>query len=100
MPTIQADAIGDLVKTTLNELGEKKFTEIATDLQDHIAMPKLLKKGKVVFDAGPQFQWDVMTDHNHSAKAVGLYAQDNVNVPDVMTQGVVPWRHCTYNYAI
>jgi hypothetical protein len=100
MPTLQADAIGDLIKTTLNELGEMRFTEIATDLQNHVAMSKLLKKNKVTFDAGPLFQWDVMTDHNHSARAVGLYAQDNVNVPDVMTQGQVPWRHVTHNYAI
>lgn len=97
---IQAENLGDLVKTTLNELGEMKFTEIATDLREHIAMRQLMKQNRVTFEAGPQIQWDIMTDHNDSAEFVGLYNSDNVNVKDVMIQGQIPWRHVTANWAI
>lgn len=97
---LQATNIADLVATTINELNELKFTDISAPLQRYIAMSRLMKKHKVTFDAGPEVQWDLMTNDNGSAGFVGLYATDNVNVPDVMIQGKIPWRHITWNWAI
>ncbi len=99
MPSIQADNLADLVATTLRDLGEMKITEIATDLQDHVAMRTLLKKDRVQLESGYGIQWDVMVTQSGAAKFVGLYASDNVNVSDVMTQANAPWRHSTTNYA-
>lgn len=97
---LQADNIADLVVATLKDLGEMKFTEIATDLQEFVAMRNLLRKNRIVLDSGYGIQWQVMIDHSNAANFVGLYATDNVNVGDVMKQATMPWRHVTTNYAI
>jgi hypothetical protein len=100
MPTLQADDIVDLVKTTQRDLGELKWTEIATDLQEHIALPSLLSAEKVAFDSGYGIQWNLMTEFSGAAKDAGLYAVDNVNVQDVMQTAFIPWRHVSSSYAI
>lgn len=100
MPILQADDLVDLVKTTQRDLGELKWTEIATDLQEHVALPNLLSAEKVGFDSGYGIQWNVMIDHSGAARDTGLYAVDNVNVQDVMQQAYIPWRHVTTSYAI
>jgi hypothetical protein len=99
MATLQADSIADLVALTLRNLGKMKFTEIATDLQKHLAMKRLMKKNKVGFDSGYGIQFQAMVGHSSAAANVGLYAQDNVNVGDVMKVLNLPWRHTTTNYA-
>lgn len=101
MPVIQAPNISDLINTGLRELGELKFTDISAPLQHYTAMSRLMRKAKIDFyDAGWGIQWDVMTEDNGSAAFVGLYATDNVNVPNTMTQGNVDWRHITWNWAM
>ena len=100
MPILQADDIVDLVKTTQRELGEMKWTEIATDIQEHVALPNLLSSEKVSFDSGYGVQWNLMIDHSGAARDTGLYAVDNVNVQDVMATANIPWRHVTTSYAI
>jgi hypothetical protein len=96
---LQADNLPDLIASTLKDLGEMKITEIATDLQDHVAMKNLLKKNRVVLESGTGIQWDVMVTQSGAARTVGLYASDNVNVGDVLVQANAPWRHLTTNYA-
>src|SRR5436189_2019022 len=100
MPSINAENLGDLIQTTLKDLGEMRFTEIATDLQDHVAMRVLLKKERQVLESGTGIQWDVMVNHSSSAANVGLFASDNVNVVDGMVQASTVWRNTTTNYAI
>lgn len=100
MATIQATDIADLVTTTLNELGELKFTDLMSDYQNTIALKRVMKKNKMSFDAGPQVAFNVITDHNNSARFVGLAAPDVVDIVNVMTTGIVPWRHITWNWAI
>ena len=97
---LQATAIGDLVTTTLRDLGKPRFTEIATDLQKLTAMRNLLHKNRVEFRSGVGFQWDVMVNDSGSAANVGLAATDNVNIIDGMTQATADWRYSTCNYGI
>lgn len=99
-PVIQPDNIGDLVASTLKDLGEMRFTEIATDLQDHTAMRVMLKKDRVQLESGEGVQWDVMVTQSGAARNTGMFASDNVNVGDVLVQATAPWRHTTTNYAI
>ena len=98
MPTLAAADIGDLVTGTLKDLGRLKWTEIATDVQEHYALPQMLKKEKVQFDSGVAIQRSIMLDHSGAAEHVGLYATDNVNVSDVMGTFTIPWRHTTTHY--
>lgn len=97
---LQADSLGDLVAMTLKDLGEMKITEITTDLQDHVAMSKLLTENSVKLESGYGVQWDIMVNHSGAAQFVGLYSTDNVNVADTTIQATMPWRHATTNYAI
>lgn len=101
MAVLQAGSISDLVYATLKELGELKFTQLGTGLNHYVVMSRLMKKNKVqFFSSGYGIQWDVMTSDNGSARTVGLYASDSVNVPNVLTQGSADWRHITWNWAL
>lgn len=96
---LQASAIADLVTTTQRDLGKLKWTDIASSLQKYIAMPKLLKEKKVSFsDGGYEIQWNVMVTQNNAAQNVGLFAEDNTNIGDVMKTASIPWRHTVSSY--
>jgi len=97
---LTAVQVGDLVQTTLRDLGKPKFTEIATNLQRHTAMRNLLKKNRVQLESGYGVQWDVMVGQSGAAANVGLGATDNVNDVDVMTQATADWRNTSTNYSI
>jgi hypothetical protein len=98
--SLQATDIADLVTTTLNELGELKFTDLMSDYQDTIFLKRLMKKNKMTFRAGPEVQFNAIVDTNGSARAVGLYYTANVNPTNVMITGKMPWRHVTWNWGI
>ncbi len=99
MPTLQADNIVDMVTTTQKDLGRMKWTEIASDLQEYVAMDKLLKKEKVQYESGIGIQFNVMVDTTGQARNTGLFGTDNINQGDHMTVGSIPWRHATANYS-
>lgn len=100
MPNLTASDIGDLLRSTLKEYGKMKFTEIATDIQKHIALNELLKTNKETLNAGTSITWRLMVDQNNSARSVGLGSTDIVDVPDLMQEAEVPWRFMTGNWAI
>lgn len=97
---IQAENLGDLIAMTLKELGEAKFTEIATDIQEHVAARNLVNKNRVQFSSGTAVQWNLMVTNSGAATFTGMFASDNVNIGDVMKTASVPWRHLTTNYAV
>jgi len=97
---LQATAIADLVTTTINELGELKFTDIMSDYQNTIFLKRMVRKGKMTFRAGPEVQWNLITDDNGSARGVGLYYTANVNPTNVMITGKMPWRYQTWNWGV
>lgn len=92
-------AIGDLVVSTLRDLGRPKFTDISSNLQRHTAMRNLLRKNRVELQSGTGVQFNVMVGQTNAAANVGLGAPDNVNIVDVMTQGTTDWRNSSSNYA-
>jgi hypothetical protein len=100
MATLQADQILDLIKTTQRELGELKFTELASDLTEHVAMEQLLRKNRATFDSGTGIQFNLMVGHSDAAKEVGLFEVDSLDIQDHMILGNIPWRHTNVNYAI
>ena len=100
MPVLQANNLNDLILSTLKDLGELKFTAIISDLQKHVAMRELIKKNRIVLDSGTAIQWQLMIGTSNAAKWTGMYAQDNVDVREVMTQASMPWRHSTTNYGV
>ncbi len=100
MPNIQAEDLNDLLVTTDKEILRFKFTEIASDLQDYIAVRQLLRQKRVKFQSGTHVQWQAMVSTTGRAKNSALYEVDDVNVGDVMQSAEIPWKHATVNWAI
>lgn len=97
---LQAAGIPDILAAGLQELGEGKVTDLTTDTQEFVAYTSLMKKPRIeIMTTGYGIQWDLIVDQNNSARGVGLYSTDNVNVPNVLTQGSIPWRHAEASYA-
>ena len=99
-PVLTTGGLGDLVQTTLPHLNKPKFTEIATDIQDHTAMRNLLLQSRTVVDGGHKVQWGVMVNHANSSRNVGLGASDIINIVDTMVQATADWKNTTGSWAI
>ena len=99
MANIQAEDLNDLLTTTDKHIKRFRFTEIAADLQDHIAVRNLLRRNRVDFQSGTHVQWQAMVTTTGRAKNSGLYEVDDVNVGDVMQSAEIPWKHATVNWA-
>lgn len=100
MAALTIEKMQDILKATLKDLGPNRWTNLSTDLQEFHALPNLLRRERVQLDSGTSIQRSVMQDHQHSARAVGLFAVDDVNVRDQMTNIDIPWRHATANFAL
>lgn len=98
MASLQFSGIADVIAAGLAELGNGKWTDLTTDIQEFVAVTTLLKKNRVTIGSGHSIQWDLITDQNNSARFLGLFASDRVDVTNVLTQGSIPFRHCTFNY--
>lgn len=99
MATLTHDEIADLVAGTLMELGPPRFQQIAQELTEYEVMGQWLKKDRVVFDEGRGIQRNLMTKLGGAASHAGLFEEDQVNVPDLMTQLSIPWRHAKTHWA-
>ena len=95
---IASENLADLITTTQKDLGRLRWTDIQQELQEYIALPKILQKEKVGFQSGSGIQWNVMTGNSGAARNVGLYQTDETNAGDVMKLASIPWRHSTTSY--
>lgn len=95
---LQAEQINDLITTTLKDLGWLKWTDIMSNLQEHIALPRLLDKKKVGFSGGTGIQWNLQKTRTGNARMTGMFNTANINIADTMTTANAPWRHCTTGY--
>lgn len=99
-PILTAQGLNDLVADTLRDLGRGRFTEIATDLQEHTAMASLLRENRTELQSGTGVQWNVMVAQAGNFRNVGLAASDNINLADTMVQATADWRNSVGGYAI
>lgn len=95
-----ATAMGDPVVSTLRDLGRLRFSEFATDLQEHTAFNSLLRENRVTLSSGIGIQFNVMVNQSSAARNFGLDASDVVNNVDLMTNGTADWRNTGTNYAL
>ena len=98
--SINASDLADLITTTQKELGELRYTDLSTDIQEYTALSRMMQESSVTFEAGPSIQWNLMTDNSGAAKQTGLFAVDSLNIGDVMSTAEIGWKHTTVNYAI
>jgi len=91
--------IDDAVLLTQNNFIDKgSFVDLQTDLTDHVAVREVWKRRQKQFSGGENWEFEVQTDHNHSARTVGLFEQDTSSMTDTMTKGTVAVRHVNAHY--
>lgn len=100
MAVVQAENVLDLVADTLRDLGKPKFTDISSQIQNHLAMKNLLRKNRVVLQSGTAVQFNVLVNESNAFRNVSLGQVDNVNDVDGMVQANAPWRHSQTSYGI
>lgn len=96
----QVDEVLDLVNSTLKDLGDVSFEQIAQRLTDYEIMRRLLKKERILIKSGTGFQRRVMLDHSGSARHVQMFEGDNTSITDVLKVLNVPWRHAMADHSI
>jgi hypothetical protein len=96
---LQINQIDDAVQLTLNNFIQKgSFVDMQTDIMDHVATREMWKDRKKVFEGGIEWEFQVQMDHNHSARAVGLFETDVGALKDTMTNGSVGPRHVNAHF--
>jgi len=99
MATLQYADIDDAVIATQENLVKKgAFLDLQTDLTDHVAVREMWKDRKKKFDGGNDWQFQAQVDHNHTARAVGLYETDGTAMTDTLAEGYVQPRHVNAHY--
>jgi hypothetical protein len=92
--------LADLVASTIRDLDEPNLVEIATDIQEFTASPRLLKKKQRTIQSGTGVQWDVMVNDSGTFENVGIGAQDNPRIPDHLVQATADWRGSKVDWAM
>lgn len=85
-----------LTQQTLIKRGA--FVDMQTDLTDHVAVREIWKKRQKKFAGGMDWTVPYQMDHNHSARAVGLYENDGSSLGDNMVTGKISVRHVNAHY--
>jgi hypothetical protein len=92
---IHADNITDLANATLEELGEDRLTDIATDLQEYTACERLIPKAKAAAKTGTSCRFNLIYQGDGNTKPTSMFGVDNVDHVDGTITGDVPWRMVT-----
>ena len=96
---LNAEAIADLIATTLKKFDKPEWTNLTTTRQNFVALPKILKKDKVEEESGTAVEWRVQIGNSGAAQNIGLYATITPNVGNTFQTASVPWRNTTSNYS-
>lgn len=85
--------VADLVASILPDLDRMNWEQIAQDLQDYEMMSHWLKKDKIIFGDGIAIRKNLLTQLSGAASHTGITDTDDVDIPDLMDDITVPWRH-------
>lgn len=97
---VALEQYNDFMKDTLADLGEPDFTDISSDLTQHVAMDELLQENHAEISSGSQIQFNLLVAQSNQAKHVSPGEPDNPGMRDGMIQGHVPWRCTQTNYIL
>lgn len=97
---LQAADLADLVEGTLSQLDKGHWTDLTTDLQDFVAMRRILRKENVTFDGGKSITIRLMRDHSDNNRWIGVHTPDQTDRQDNLTSGTMPWRHNVQSWTI
>lgn len=96
---LRPEQIDDLALVTLRDLGRSSWTDISYELQEYVAMSRMLRQNKVGFSGGDEVQWQVQVTHSGAARNTALYNTDSIGVQNVMKSAYIPWTFQDTHYA-
>jgi len=97
--TLQYADIDDAVLITQSNLVKRgAFLDLQSDLSDHVAVREIWKARQKKFTGGNDWEFEAQTDHNHTARTVGLYETDGSAETDSMIKGYMQPRHVNAHY--
>lgn len=85
----------DLVSATRDSAKQDVWVDVSFDYQKYVALPELMRNARDNTQAGEKVTWQVKVTKTDTAQSVGLFQKRNVDVPMVLTEANVPWRHVT-----
>lgn len=98
MAAYQAEEIADVVTAVRKRYRPNTYTILTTDLQEYVAMSRLLKK-KRREKGGQKLLFSCMVAENDRAHPTALFASDDPTQADLFKTGEIPWRHITTDYS-
>jgi hypothetical protein len=97
--SLQFKDIDDAVLLTQTKLIERgAFLDLQTDLADHVAVREMWQGRQKKFEGGTDWEFQAQMDHNHSARAVGLFETDGSSFGDSFATGKTGIRHINAHY--
>lgn len=100
MAILQAADVADVVIGTLRNLGRMKFQQIAQNLQQYEVMAQWFRKDKMTFQSGRGINRQLMNKLSNQARHRGLLDTDAGDIPDLLDQITVDWRHADTKWVI
>lgn len=100
MADLEASDIADMLIACQSELGEKKITDLTSDLQKHTAANELMPDERVAIESGTSITLRALETSDNNSRMTGLFDVDNLNQEDGAMTGSVPWRHLVTGYPI
>lgn len=85
--------VADLVSSILPQLDKMNWEQIAQDLPDYEMMSHWLKDDKVTFNDGIAIRKNLLSQLSGAASHTGMTDIDDVDIPDLMDDLIIPWRH-------
>lgn len=97
--TVTPQDVADLVQSILPDLDRLSWESIAQDLTDYEIMSHWLKDDKIVFGDGISIKKNLLTQLSNVASHTGITDTDDADIPDLMDDITVPWRHAQTKWA-
>lgn len=94
----EMSALLDLAQLTQDDYGKHRWTDMTSDLQRHIALPKIWQKKKVRAEPGLNIRFNIMSKLSGASRNTEFYDVDQLAMVNVMAQGTVGWSKLTTNY--
>lgn len=90
--TIALNDVADFINSTQNAEQRLTWTNLTTDKQEFVALPRILRKERVSIEGGDNITWRVVTGTSGNARDVGIYSEDRTIVTDNISTASIPWR--------
>lgn len=93
MAVVTPQDVADLVQSILPDLDRMHWEQISQNLQDYEVMSHWLKDDKITFNDGLYIKKNLLSQLAGAASHTGMTDTDDVDIPDLMDDMQVPWRH-------